>query len=614
MQGRLKIPTYPYTGPLTRPSGLNLYNHLLKRAQHTGVVLFVQLLLLVGIVCPGFSQFKFYSLVSENQVSYNQTFQVQYVIEGAKKIQEFTVPDFKDFQLEEVFELPATPALDPKTLKLVDQHSKIAVLTPIRTGVFMIPGATAIIDGKKIRSNAVKVSVKASPLSRHLPESAGRVIDGSELMPGEDPAEKIRSNFFVRAEISKSICYTGEPLMATYKAYSRVNANSHVAKRPAFTGFSVLEMVDGYEGTPSVEQYNGNWYYVHLVRKVQLFPLQAGNYELDPAEIEGTIHFIRYNNNPQGPNYEPVDHPVVVSTQPVPVSVLPLPDSSQPEIFAGAVGQYSMTVKVANKQAKAGELVQFQIVINGTGNIPLITAPVLKWPEGIDASDPEVKESINKYSYPVSGSKSFTYTLVTSRTGEIVLPPVSFSYFDPISKAYRTLHRDSILLNIQPSGETAKELPREGKDVNGSSFSREAVIFSIIVLIIIGWVVYQVTRFSSRSKPLIAPATVVQAEPFAKAREFAHNNDERSFFNEVLQQLCVIAGQKCKVEPSALNKRTILERFRNAGIPEPEVIEFIGLMEACENFLYGVSVAGNAEKEDILQRAERIAGVIGQKI
>lgn len=109
----------------------------------------MQLLILLGVVCPVFSQVKFYSLVSENQVAYNQTFQVQYVIEGAKKIQEFSVPAFKDFQLEEVFELPATPALDPKTLKLVDQQSKIAVLTPIRTGVFMIPGATAIIDGKK---------------------------------------------------------------------------------------------------------------------------------------------------------------------------------------------------------------------------------------------------------------------------------------------------------------------------------------------------------------------------------------------------------------------------------------------------------------------------------
>jgi hypothetical protein len=587
----------------------------LKGIYHTVVLQFFQLLVLSGIVAPLAAQVKFYSLVSENQVSYNQTFQVQYVIEGAKKIQDFTIPGFKDFQLEEVFELPATPALDPKTLKLVDQHSKIAVLTPIRTGVFVIPGATAVIDGKKIRSNSVKVNVKASPLSRHLPESAGRVIDGSELMPGQDPAEKIRSNFFVRAEVSKSVCYTGEPVMATYKAYSRVNANSHVAKRPAFTGFSVLEMVDGYEGTPTVEQYNGNWYYVHLVRKVQLFPLQAGQYELDPAEIEGTIHFIRYNNLPQGPNYEPVDHPVVVSTQAVPVTVLPLPDSSQPEIFAGAVGQYSMTVKIADKQAKAGELIQFQIVINGTGNIPLITAPMLKWPDGVDASEPEVKESINKYSYPVSGSKTFTYSLVTNRSGEILLPPVSFSYFDPISKTYKTLHRDSIMLHIQSSGESDTELPRDGKQSESISISRETVLFSILVLIIIAWIVFQVRNLSGHSKTKELSSLVIpSSDPFAKAREYAADKNDRAFFNEVLQQLCGMAGQKCKVEPSALNKRTIHERFSNAGVPEHEVLDFIALMEICENALYGVSVEENSEKEDILKRLDRMALVINQKI
>ncbi len=552
--------------------------------------------------------------MSENQVSYNQTFQVQYVIEGAKKIQDFLVPEFKDFQLEEIFELPATPALDPKTLKLVDQHSKIVVLTPIRTGKFIIPGATAIIDGKRFHSNPVNVNVKASPLSRHLPESAGRVIDGSELMPGEDPAEKMRSNFFVRAEVSKPVCYTGEPIMATYKAYSRLNANSHVARRPAFTGFSVLEMVDSYEGTPTVEQFNGNWYYVHLVRKVQLFPLQSGNYELDPAEIEGTIHFIRYSNTPGGPSYEPVNHPVSVSTQPIPVTVLPLPDSSQPEIFAGAVGQYSMTVKLGKKDAKAGELVQFQLVISGTGNIPLITAPTLKWPEGIEVSEPEVSESINKYSYPVTGSKSFTYSLVCNKAGDILLPPVSFAYFDPISKAYKTLHRDSIQLHVQPYGEAGSQIPHDRNPEN-IAISREVVIFSIIALIIISWILFQFRRLPSRyTKKSTEQEAPAPADAFAKARELYAAGNDRVFFNEVLQQLCGIAGQKCRIEPSVLNKKTIRERFTATGLPASAIAEFITLIEICENALYGVSVAGNGEKYDLLTRAQRVEAIVAQKI
>ncbi|HUR12143.1 MAG TPA: BatD family protein, partial [Flavitalea sp.] len=269
------------------------------------------------------AQVKFYSLVSENNLTYNQTFQVQYVIEGTAKVQRFEVPDFHDFQLEEVFDLPTTPSLDPKTMKLVDQRSKIVVLTPIKTGVFVIPGATAIVDGKKIKSNSIRVNIRASSLSRISPDAvnAGRVEDASELKEGENLEEKIQNNFFVLADVSKTICYVGEPVMATYKAYSRVNANSHVVRRPAFTGFSVIEMVDGYEGNPSVEEYRGEYFYVHLVRKVQLFPLQPGSYELDPAEIEGTIHLVKENPTGRFPPYAPFDHEVLIRTKPVEIKV-----------------------------------------------------------------------------------------------------------------------------------------------------------------------------------------------------------------------------------------------------------------------------------------------------
>jgi hypothetical protein len=62
----------------------------------------------------------------------------------------------------------------------------------------------------------------------------GIVEDNSELDPGENADEKIRKNFFLKAEVSKTECYVGEPLMAVFKAYSRLDANSQVLKK-AFT-------------------------------------------------------------------------------------------------------------------------------------------------------------------------------------------------------------------------------------------------------------------------------------------------------------------------------------------------------------------------------------------
>ena len=39
-------------------------------------------------------------------------------------------------------------------------------------------------------------------------------------------------------------------------------------------------MVDAYNNHPEIERYNGQNYFVHLIRKVQLFPLQAGHLPL----------------------------------------------------------------------------------------------------------------------------------------------------------------------------------------------------------------------------------------------------------------------------------------------------------------------------------------------
>ncbi len=122
------------------------------------------------------------------------------------------------------------------------------------------------------------------------------VENQSELKPGENIDEKNKKQFFLKAEVSKSECYVGEPIMAQFKVYSRLDANSQVTKRPSLTGFSVIEMVDAYSNLPVIEKLNGKYFYVHLIRKVQLIPLQPGTFDLEPAEVESIIYFNKGEN------------------------------------------------------------------------------------------------------------------------------------------------------------------------------------------------------------------------------------------------------------------------------------------------------------------------------
>ena len=81
--------------------------------------------------------------------------------------------------------------------------------------------------------------------------------------------------------------------MATYKLYSRLRCESNITRRPSLNGFSVYDMVDPSTNAVSVERLNGKQYVMHIIRKTQLIPLQAGTVDLDPVEVENNVHLIK---------------------------------------------------------------------------------------------------------------------------------------------------------------------------------------------------------------------------------------------------------------------------------------------------------------------------------
>src|SRR5690606_2067348 len=140
------------------------------------------------------------------------------------------------------------------------------VLVPLEEGKLHIPGATAIVNGTSITSNAVNLTVNKGEAS----------TDGEEdfyLSPDEDPQEKIKSNMHLVLELSKKNVFVGEPVIATYKLYSRLKGNSRLVKNPSFKGFSVVDLQLPTETNSYKTTRDGKEYTVYEVRKVKLFPL-----------------------------------------------------------------------------------------------------------------------------------------------------------------------------------------------------------------------------------------------------------------------------------------------------------------------------------------------------
>ncbi|HMF71337.1 MAG TPA: BatD family protein [Flavitalea sp.] len=470
-----------------------------------------RLIVIIGLAFPvlqtsGQSELKFVAIVSEKNVALKQPFQVQFVVYGAKYVPDIKVPAIKGFVVNDTFTNQSTQVIGGKTLQWIDSYSKVLVLTPMKTGRFTIPAASVMIKGQKLQTKPIQVSVSQTGLSSVPADEDVRnqpvVQDESELLPGENMEEKVKKNLFLKANTNKTTCYVGEPLAVSYKAYSRLNSNSQVVKRPSFPGFSVVEMVESYDNRPEIEVINGNAFYTNLIRKVQLFPLQPGKYELDPAEIEGVIHFIKTDHpkndgksqlqrlfDQSSGSRSNVDHYASLKTAPVTINVKPLPEKDQPADFSGAVGQFKLETKLPAEEIHQGELVKISWQLAGSGNLQLVTLPDIEWPKGIDTSEPSVKEDVNQYVYPLSGTKTFDYGVTARDTGQYVIPPVSFSYFDPQTESYKTLVTEPISFHVAPSArkpffatETVKNLADKPLHLYW---------FGGVALVIIGWIAYQ---------------------------------------------------------------------------------------------------------------------------
>ena len=73
-----------------------------------------------------------------------------------------------------------------------------------------------------------------------------------------------------------------------------------------------------------------------------------------------------------------------------------------------------------------------RVTISGEGNLPLINAPVINFPKGMELfGDAAIKESIDKKVAPIHGSKTFEYSFIPTDSGSYEIAPVGLAFFDP---------------------------------------------------------------------------------------------------------------------------------------------------------------------------------------
>jgi len=614
---------------------------------------FLLMFMLCVVSIQAISQVNFTTIASSKEIGRTDYVQIEFVIENAQQIDRLEHPSFQDFH---IIQGPIQSSGMSVVNGNMSQYKALSfVLQPLKTGRFTIAGATANIDGKPMRSNAVVIVVKANgssnnqnnnqPVMPAWPGEQAQVDREYFLKPGEDATEKVKKNLFVKVDVSKTNCYVGEPIVATYKLYSRLQSESRVTKHPSLNGFSVYDMVDPNNDASSVEKVNGKPFTVHIIRKAQLIPLQSGIIDLDPVEIDNTVHFLKNtgknnanNNNSVRDIFDdlfdesvqavPIDEHITLESKPVAISVKALPEEKKPADFNGAVGHFTVQANIETKNITAQDAAILKLTVKGDGNLPVVNAPVVQWPSGIENYDASTstKEDIDKTVAPLSGSKTFEYSFTPKESGSYTIPSIQFSYFDPVSSSYKTMITQSLNVSVAAAKHNHASSPAISNTTSGqrknsfTDFLQQHLEWFFAVLILSGLAVYfmlqnrrlkkeheEAERKAAEKKAMemAALSKLVIPDPLRHATALLETGEYRGFYSEVNRAIWKAVADALNLPASELNKYNISLQLQTRGW-QPETISSLkDILNECEMKLYTPDY--NTENMQLLlQQAEAL--------
>jgi hypothetical protein len=570
------------------------------------------------------AQVHFSAQASTKEMGKTDYVQIQFVIENAKEIRNVQPPDFPEFN---IVEGPSQSTGMTITNGVMQQYEGITyILQPKKTGTLIVKPASAIVDGQLMHTSPLHITVHSQgvpgsksqgfkPQPDPLWPRAQPPVDMDEVLrPGENMDDKIRKNFFTKVEVSKTDCYVGEPIVATYKLYARLRSDSRVTRHPSLNGFSVYDMIDPSDDHVSVEKINGKNFSVHIIRKTQLIPLQAGEITLDPVELDNNIYFIRADSGSQQRSgqglsglldrlFEPEEsgtpftQHIVLDSKPVTIHVKPLPETGKPADFNGAVGKYTLLASADSKQVDTGDAALLTVEVKGSGNLPMINAPVIDWPANMESYDLNSKENIDKTIAPLAGSKKFSYSFICSKTGKYTIPPVRMSFFDPDSRAYKTIESKPVDVQVNQAKKKRPSIPVIVPENPVQTDWTKYIAWSAAFLLLACALIF-IVRQSKKAAVLKAKKEAAIAElekikaapavlnPLATSRELMLSGDYGKFYSSVNRAVWKGVSDKLQLPASELNKLNIASGLRVNGWSDEEIIQLKNVLNECEMKLY----------------------------
>lgn len=591
------------------------------------IILFLVLLLVSGRVLS--ADITFTAAVSKTRVAVGEVFEISFSVNG--NLQRFGPPPFEGFQV-------VGGPNQSSSMTSINGVSSVSMslgydLVGVKEGVYTIPGAVAVVDGKQYRSNAVKITVVKGQATGQ--RSSGGVGAGSS-QPASDPSFDISKRLFIRAVTDKTNVYQGEQIAVTYKLYTNIDiVDNALDKLPDFNGFWSQEIKINTQSVDwTTEIFNGARYNVAVLKKVILLPERFGKLALDPLAMTFVVRQSVPSNDPLEQFFGGAvkDVKYKIKSMPISISVKQLPEAGKPASFQGAVGSFAIASSIDKSALKANEAINYKLKVSGRGNFKLLKTPELTLATDIEKYDPKISDQLTESLDGVSGSREYTYLLIPRHEGSYKLAPFKFSFFNPATRKYVELSTDAYELKVAKGDPGAnvtafsnggqQDVAELEKDIRyiktaSTALSVPATGFYgstlFLFILIAGPIAFLLALgyrswYRNQNKDAVAVkgrrASRIAAKHMANAQKQLASGDTKVFFEAVYKGLYGYLADKLNISAADLSKEIIEEALKERSIDPTIIKEVDETIDLCEMARYA-PMAGVSQVE-VLEKAKRI--------
>ena len=524
------------------------------------------------------------------------------------------------------------------TLRKIYQYR----IEPERAGSYNLTGIKATVGGQLYRSNPVAITVAAAPaLPPVAPPSGGTTV--VPTVPGQEyPAH------FMRATVEPGSAYIDQMVAVTYEIFTTAGRDDHPSFNPdqlnaqmfEGQGFTVYthDFGQGPRRTYSytTENLGGKDYLRIAVRRFLLFPLTAGEHHLPRAELTLDLDDRqRRSRDWWSGNIVYGRRQITLRSDPMDLSVKSLPEAGRPAGFDGAVGQFSVSANIDREAVHVGDPITLKVSIAGRGRVDRITTPEFgELPDfrQFDVTSDKDKPTVDGNG--VTGAITFTYVLMPKNQDATKIPPLGFTYFDPVAGTYKTEETPEFALAVQAGGSPDEGLVGSAPYGGGRvSFGYENLDFRTIVndplrlggapgllfarpvfwaaqgvplvILLLGWG-WRRRREALRRDPAGRRSRQAGARARARLAHAEREEETGAYYAALAHAVVGFISHRFRVEANGLTRPQLHEQLEGHGADEALAARVVETLDGWDRLRFA---GGDAERRrDELDAARRLVG------